>query len=90
MTMLTAGPASRYPEFFDWLFRHAFQPRDASDRQQRDILRLDPVPGRHECMSELMEHDARENCQNETNAFQRFCHTVARRVMAQNDKTDQD
>lgn len=58
-------------EFLAGFFRHALESGDAADRQQRDVRRLDPETPRRGDVTELVEHDADEDGDDESNALHR-------------------
>ena len=47
------------------LFRHALQPRQAADRQERDVGRADTVEPRRECVAVFVRDDAGEQREDE-------------------------
>jgi len=83
-------PGQCNPQFLQRFLRQTFQPSYAPDRQQSDISRFDTITGRRQRMSELVQHHTREESENESHPFQRFCQALARRPMTQHDEADQN
>ena len=61
----------RHHDLLAGLFRHALQPRQAADRQERDVRRLDAVAPRRQRMAEFVRHHAGEEREDEGDALDR-------------------
>ena len=71
MTKLTAGPAMAMANSCDGLSADLLQAGDAADRQQRHFRRLNAVAARDENVTELVQHDADEQKDDEDEAVAR-------------------
>jgi autonomous glycyl radical cofactor GrcA len=72
------GPGQRHPQLLLRIVGHAVESRDATDGQQRDVTRADPVTTRSQCVAELMEHHAREERADEEHVLDRRGGAVSR------------
>ena len=61
------------------LFRHPLEPRDAADRQQRDVRRIDAEGLRRDGVAELVQQHAEEQQQDEEDALRRDRRAAAAR-----------
>ncbi len=70
--------------------RHPLQPGDAADRQERDALRLHAEARGHERVTELVQHDGKENREREQHADHRRARRVRLLVVRKRDPGEQE
>ena len=70
ITTLTSGTGDRDHDLLGGVLRHARQPREAADRQERDVRRGDAVTAGGDGVTELVEDDAGEDRDDEQDAVE--------------------